>query len=434
LAFLVLFLFLRDPRYPVAIALAIPISVVGTFALMEASGVSLNIMSLGGLALGVGMLVDNSIVVLENIFRHREAGMPGMLAAARGAEEVQGAITASTLTTVSVFGPIIYVEGVAGELFGDLSRAVAFALRASLLVALTLLPAMAGRFGRGGPSAAAPPAPRPRPSGAWEWIRWAVGWIVLGPFRLLAFLLRLSRALVGFWWDALARTTSRIFTPFLDAFDRGFAVFADRYHRTLEWSLDHRGRVLALSGAALAATVALGSVLPRDLLPQVDQGAFQVRLTLPEGTGLEATEEAALLIEAALLAEPGVEAVFGRVGRDVRAYAEGDEETGLNTAIFEARLREGYPDGAPHRGAVHTADVLERLAPLAGRFPAGALSLEAGQATALGTLLGGGEADIAVRVRGEDLDLLLARATEVEERLAGLDYLTNVRVGSQEGT
>jgi outer membrane protein TolC/preprotein translocase subunit SecF len=148
LAFLVLFLFLRDSRYPFAIALAIPISVVATFALMDAAGVSLNIMSLGGLALGVGMLVDNSIIVLENIFRHREElGRNAVEAAAAGAEEVQSAITASTLTTISVFGPIIYVEGVAGELFKDLSLAVAFSLLASLLVALTLLPSLAARFG-----------------------------------------------------------------------------------------------------------------------------------------------------------------------------------------------------------------------------------------------------------------------------------------------
>ena len=100
LAFLVLFLFLRDARYPVAIALAIPISVIASFALLDLAGVSLNIMSLGGLALGVGMLVDNSIVVLENVFRHREMGKSPMAAAAAGAEEVQGAITASTITTI----------------------------------------------------------------------------------------------------------------------------------------------------------------------------------------------------------------------------------------------------------------------------------------------------------------------------------------------
>ncbi|HZD81201.1 MAG TPA: efflux RND transporter permease subunit, partial [Actinomycetota bacterium] len=149
LAFLVLFLFLHDARYPVAISLSIPISVVLTFGLLYAFGVSLNIMSLGGLALGVGMLVDNSIVVLENIFRHREQGLGMREAATRGAREVQGAITASTLTTIAVFGPIIYVKGVAGELFGDLSIAVATSLLISLAVALTLLPMMASRMGAG---------------------------------------------------------------------------------------------------------------------------------------------------------------------------------------------------------------------------------------------------------------------------------------------
>src|SRR5690606_39226688 len=136
----------RDPRYPIAISLAIPLSVVGTFALLDLAGVSLNIMSLGGLALGVGMLVDNSIIVLENIFRHREKGLAAAAAAAEGAKEVTGAVIAATLTTISVFAPIIYVEGVAGELFGAVSYAVAFSLLASLLVALTLLPMMAARW------------------------------------------------------------------------------------------------------------------------------------------------------------------------------------------------------------------------------------------------------------------------------------------------
>jgi HAE1 family hydrophobic/amphiphilic exporter-1 len=121
LAFLVLFLFLRDARYPITIALSIPISVIATFALLDLAGVSLNIMSLGGLALGVGMLVDNSIVVLENIFRHRERGLHGAAAAAVGTEEVISAIIGATLTTVAVFGPIIYVQGVAGQLFGAVS-------------------------------------------------------------------------------------------------------------------------------------------------------------------------------------------------------------------------------------------------------------------------------------------------------------------------
>ncbi|MBW3655083.1 MAG: efflux RND transporter permease subunit, partial [Gemmatimonadetes bacterium] len=146
MAFLVLFLFLREARYPVAIALAIPISLIATFAMLHATGVSLNILSLGGMALGVGMLMDNSIVVLENIFRHRELGLKARLAAAAGAEEVQRAITASTITTIAVFGPIVYVEGVAGELLGALAMAVAFSLLASIVVAVTLLPALAARW------------------------------------------------------------------------------------------------------------------------------------------------------------------------------------------------------------------------------------------------------------------------------------------------
>jgi HAE1 family hydrophobic/amphiphilic exporter-1 len=166
LAFLVLFLFLRDARYPVAIALAIPISIIATLALFDAAGVSLNIMSLGGLALGIGMLMDNSIVVTENIFRHRELGLSAAEAATTGAKEVQGAIAASTLTTIVVFGPIVYVGGVAGKLFGSLSLAVAFSLLASVAVALTVLPMLASRWGAHGsptPLGAVPAVPAPPP-------------------------------------------------------------------------------------------------------------------------------------------------------------------------------------------------------------------------------------------------------------------------------
>jgi len=425
LAFLVLFLFLRDPRYPFAIAAAIPISVIGTFALMEAFGVSLNIMSLGGLALGVGMLVDNSIVVLENIFRHRELGDDGITAATLGAEEVQGAITASTLTTISVFGPIIYVEGVAGELFADLSMAVAFSLMASLLVALTLLPMMAARFSMPGDVTVAQVGiPRSRPKGVWGWTKRVLFWVFVGPFIGARLLFKLLWAMVLFWGRGIGSTIGKVAKPFLDAFDRAFDAFADRYHSALEWSLDHRSIVLVLSVAALAGTVLLGSSLPRDLLPDVDQGSFRVRLILPEGTGIEATNTAGRAIESALLEDEDVEVVFGRVGRDVRAYAEGNEESGLNTAVFDVRLAEG----------VETEAVIARVRPLAERFPESLLTFESGQATALGTLLGGSDADVSVRVRGEDLDAMRARADEVARRLTAIEGLGNVRVGTAEGT
>ncbi len=147
LAILVLFLFLRNLRSTLIVGVAIPVSVLITFILMFFSQTSLNIMSLGGLALGIGMLVDNAIVVLESIFRCREEGDDMVEAARRGASEVGMAVTASTLTTIAVFFPIVFIEGIAGQIFTDQALTVTFALLASLAVALTFIPMMASREG-----------------------------------------------------------------------------------------------------------------------------------------------------------------------------------------------------------------------------------------------------------------------------------------------
>ncbi|HST61025.1 MAG TPA: efflux RND transporter permease subunit [Longimicrobium sp.] len=374
LAFLVLFLFLREGRYPVAIALAIPISLIATFAMMHATGVSLNILSLGGMALGVGLLMDNSIVVLENVFRHRELGLRARLAAAVGAEEVQRAITASTLTTIAVFGPIVYVEGVAGELLGALAMTVAFSLLASILVAVTLLPALAAR---------------------WEG--------------------EVGRQGTG--------RVARFFAPVLDGFDRGFARFTAFYERTLQAGMRHRGRTMAVAFGMLAIGLLVGVTLPRGVLPEVDQGQFRLRMELPQGTPLERTADETAKLERLLQADPAVDAVFTRVGRQVAAAGMDDRESGLNTALLEVRLD----------GGESTADALERLRPGLAGFPAGSVTVEAGQATALGKLLGGGEADLAVRVRGQNLEAALAYATAAQRRLAGERTLANVRVGTEMG-
>lgn len=148
LAFMVLLLFLRNIRSSLIVTFSIPISIVAVFTLMYMGKLSINMMSLGGLALGVGMLVDNAIVVLENITRHKEEGEEAKPAAITGAGEVQSAITSSTLTTIVVFFPIAFVVGIAGQIFKQLAFTVIFALVASLLVALTLVPLMAGAKGR----------------------------------------------------------------------------------------------------------------------------------------------------------------------------------------------------------------------------------------------------------------------------------------------
>ncbi|HEY0304148.1 MAG TPA: efflux RND transporter permease subunit, partial [Longimicrobiales bacterium] len=364
LAFLILVLFLRDARFPIAVALAIPISVTVTFALMHLTGVSLNIMSLGGLALGVGMLVDNSIVVIENIFRHREKGLGAAAASALGTREVQRAITAATLTTIAVFGPIIYVEGVAGQLFAALSLAVAFSLLVSLLVAMTLLPMMASRWSEGTEK-------------------------------------RIT-------WAPIARP--------LDTFESGFARFAAWYERCLAWALANRGKVVLASLLIFAVTLPVALSLDRSVLPEVDQGSFRTRIELPAGTPLEVTHRLTQRVEKALLADNSVDAVFSEVGRRAAITGVEEDRSGLNTAQLEVRLKPGHSTHA----------VLERLRPQFGDLPAGAVTFETGHATALGKLLGGGDADLSVRVRGEDLTSAIAYAQAIERKLAQSDRVTNV--------
>ena len=149
LAITILFLFLRSIKSTLIIGLAIPLSIIATFFFMYISGVSLNIMSLGGLALGIGMLVDNAIVVLESIDRYNKIGYSSIDAANSGASEVGRAVTASTLTTICVFIPIIFVKGIAGQLFNDQALTVTYSLLISLLVAITLIPMLSSIGARG---------------------------------------------------------------------------------------------------------------------------------------------------------------------------------------------------------------------------------------------------------------------------------------------
>lgn len=373
MAFLVLFFFLRNPRYPVVVALAIPISLVASFCLLDLLGVTINVLSLGGLALGVGMLMDNSIVVLENIFRHREKGAAASVAAALGAEEVQRAITASTLTTVAVFGPIIYIEGAAGQLLRALALAVGCALLVSVVVAVTLLPMLASR--------------------------------VVGPTeRSREELPRASRG------------------PFA-AFDRVWASFASAYERALRYAMRRRWSVIGVAGLLLVVGVWVGASLERSVLPEVDQGTFRIRITLPRGSPLERTDAVAARVESVLRTDRDVVAVFTRVGRQDALESNDRGETGLHTAVIDVRLR---PDAS-------TPSVLERVRPRLSGMPAGWVLVEAGRATSLGRLLGGSDADLAVRIRGGEPAQALAYADGIRRRLEVLGQLGNVRASTDAG-
>ncbi|BDG59273.1 efflux RND transporter permease subunit [Caldinitratiruptor microaerophilus] len=283
LAIVILYLFLRHFRATLAVGLAIPISIVVTFGALYLGGVTLNMMSLGGLSMGVGMLVDNAIVVLENIFRHKQKeGKDPHRAAEEGAGEVTLAVVASTLTTVCVFLPIVFIQGLAKQYFQELALAVTFSLMASLAVSLTLVPLMASRLlaDRPGRTPGEPP--------------------------------RLSRW-IGRVWDRL------------DA----------AYARLLAWALQHRKSVVAIAVGAFVLAGALVPLVGVEFIPKMDTSEFQVSIELPNGTRLEETERVAHQVEAIVRTIPEVRTIYTSVGSSGSAF---DRSTASNVAGIYALL------------------------------------------------------------------------------------------------
>jgi HAE1 family hydrophobic/amphiphilic exporter-1 len=283
-AIIVLYGFLRDSRSTAIVGIAIPVSVIGTFLLMYTNDVSLNIMSLGGIALAVGMLVDNSIVVLENIVRKREQGEGILEAAKNGTSEVASAVVAATLTTIAVFFPMVFISGVAGQLFRDQALTVTFALLFSLVVALTVIP-MLSSLGAGNRYAG---EDEDEPPGRVT--------------RLVAAIVRVFGVLFGaarwLFWALLWLPTQ--------FFQRIYGAIAAVYPALLRWSLDHRATVVVSAALIFAGSMALVPRLGTELIPQLSQGEFNVDLRLPPGTTLAETDRA---IQAAQRATQDIDAV-----------------------------------------------------------------------------------------------------------------------------
>ncbi|MEW6522371.1 MAG: efflux RND transporter permease subunit [Bacillota bacterium] len=275
LAMLVLLVFLKHLRPTLIIGVAIPFSVIVTFVLMHFQGLTVNLMTLGGLALGVGMLVDNAIVVIENTYRRLNSlGEDPHVAARKGAEEVSGAITASTFTTVAVFLPVAFVGGLPGELFRELSLTVTFSLLASLAVSLTVIPMMAARFLK---------APRPGRAGP-------------------------------------GRTGGHVYT------------------RVLQWVLGRRALTLAMAGLVLAGSLALAPRVGMEFMPVMDEGSLLIGVAMPAGTPLHVTaakvDELALLLEQIVPVEL-ITTTAGRGGGLGMGMASGGDSIGSITVTLK---------------------------------------------------------------------------------------------------
>lgn len=333
LAVIVLYYFLQNFWATVIISFSIPVSVIATFNMMFGAGLSLNIMSLGGIALGIGMLVDNSIVVLENISRHRGKGKPLVDAVRDGTNEVSRAVTASTLTTVAVFLPLVFVKGIAGQLFRDQALTVTFSLLASLAVALTLIPMLASL--QIAPVAAIDPVDPPAaPAGRF------------GRFsrRLRAVLwTTVPVAWTRFWnrvFGGAGRGVRKALGPSLRWFQRAYTRLEDRYAALIVRALAHKGRVLLIAFALFAATIAVIPTLGVELIPQLSQGEFEVEFRLPPGTPLEVTDANVTQAQDASTPPPRVATMYSVAGTGNRMDAD-PEQGGENWGELSVIMTRG---------------------------------------------------------------------------------------------
>jgi HAE1 family hydrophobic/amphiphilic exporter-1 len=376
LAITLLMLFLRDVRSTAIIATSIPISVVATFIAMYRMDISLNIMSLGGLTLGIGMLVDNSIVVLEAIYRRRQEGMDLVTAAVVGTSEVGGAVVASTLTTVAVFLPIVFVEGIAGQLFRDQALTVTFSLLASLLVAVTLIPmlsAAGGKLPRHGVKIGAD-----RETGE---MHHTVPSRRKDLFSLGGF----SRAYDGLLNGALSRP---LLTLVL-----GFGVF-----------------VVAVFGARSLQT---------ELIPQLTEGEFFFEVNLPEGASLAATDRTLRRMEAAAAADSSLALYYATVGSRQISGGVSVNNKAENLGQLNLVLADRADDEAELAAAEHLRRSFQDVPDLEVKF---------GRPSYFSL-----KTPVEVIVFGEDLEELRDYSLDLAAALADVPGLVDVRSSLEAG-
>ncbi|HEX9776557.1 MAG TPA: efflux RND transporter permease subunit [Geopsychrobacteraceae bacterium] len=375
LAVFVLLFFLRNIRSTLVISLAIPISIIATFALIYFGGFTLNLMTLGGLALGVGMMVDSSVVVLENIFRRRqEEGEDQTVAAVAGAREVGPAIVASTLTTLVIFLPMVFVRGVAGLLFQELAYVIIFSLVCSLLVSLSLVPMLASRL------------LKPRE----ELAAWGhVGWI---------------------------RDLSR-------RADAAFRGLDNRYRDLLRSVLRHRWRTIFVAAAVLGASLLLLPLIGTEFLPPSDEGEIRVTGEMEVGTRLDLLDRQARRMEG--IVYPAVpETVSSTISIGASGFRPG------NASRAEIRLSLTPAAERERSNKEIAADLRRRLE---GQIPGMTVRIRAPQGQFLLERLLGGDEGVTVEVRGFDLATLDALAARVEQAIRDVPGLTDFETSLEAG-
>lgn len=366
LAVLVLLFFLGNLSSTLIISFAIPISLIFTFSLLYFSNLTLNMMTLGGLALGIGMMVDNSIVVLENIFRYRELGTDIKKSACLGASEVGPAISASTFTTIAVFLPIVYVQGIASELFRPMGYTITFSLLTSLLVALTLVPMLSS--------------------------------------KILHFKVKDNSQSVS--KENLVKNS-------LKQGGRIFNFTREEYVRLITWSLRHRGIVFILAVVIFVGSIMLVPFVGTEFIPSSDQGQFNINITLPTGTNLETTREVVREVEKIISEIPEIKSMLTTAGEG--SGGMGFSTEGGNSGTIMINLVD------QNKRERNMAQIINELRQKIGTYPDAQIKFsEQGFSFSSGS-------DLEVKISGDSLDELENIANRILILLAEVEGVYDLK-------
>ncbi|KQZ67784.1 acriflavin resistance protein [Lysobacter sp. Root559] len=416
LAILIIFLFLRDGWSTFVVGLSLPVSIITTFFFMDRLGLSLNVMSLGGLALATGLVVDDSIVVLESIAKARERGLGILQAAVAGTREVSMAVVASTLTTIAVFLPLVFVEGIAGQLFRDQALTVALAIGISLLVSMTLIPMLSALKDRT-PMAfpEEPPHPRWQPDSKLQKPLAAtshgIGVAGRGAFFGIAwFFVRLWRGLVAVVGPIMRKASDIAMWPYSRA-EAG-------YLRLLPSAMRRPWLVLGSAAAAFALTLLAVPMLGADLIPQLAQDRFEMTVKLPPGTPLRETDALVRELQQKHAKDPGVGALFGVSGSGTRLDAN-PTESGENIGKLSIVMADG---GSKEIEAAET----ERLRQTMRAHPSAQVDFSRPELFSFSTPL-------EIELRGQDVETIQHAGQRVAAMLRANSHYADVKSTVEQG-
>jgi len=381
LAILIITFFLRNLRSTFVVALSIPISIVSTFSLLYFCGFTLNTISLSGLALASGLIVDDAIVVLENIYRHIERHkVSAREAAVTGTQEIISAVLASTFTVMIVFLPLLLIKGQTGQTFTQFALVVVFSMAVSLLDATTVVPMLASRMIK----------ERDVIAEAHPELREKLG---------------------------IKRT---VLTNLFDAIGVGFHRLDESYRRRLAWAIRHRGVILGVAALAIVAAGVLWPYVGRENLPQTDSGNLSVNIRLPLGTDLQTTDGIMRRVDKILLADPDILTFMSGSGFNFRPSGGGQSSPNSGGASILLK---------PHHKA-STDEVGKRLTEQLKVIPGARVSVNPFDLVA--NIIGGGNQGLTVNVFGDDLEQLSKTAHEVQTAMSEVPGLTGVDTSLQD--